>query len=283
MVFYPRRKPNTRAKRNFKKVARKMVRKTKPRFVRRPRYTTNTDNILKLKTKQYGSFKKTDFFANTSDGSMFLDILFNVTKNLSVTPTVSSSTSACNCFYHPDTAVPQQLYRQYRTTCIVMEFYRPSIAINYGNEEVGPANQIRQQDVPLGTKIMHTKIVYQPDNTTNAIQPDAVLTPRLNLAHPTTWKEGVDDGKTFVNHRNAKIVKRIFKPIGIERRWRNKGASSSSEVDDQEISMGGIHLRYKSRNALDILNSEELQWHAQDDATILNFTATIYTEYKDRY
>jgi hypothetical protein len=164
-----------------------------------------------------------------------------------------------------------------------MKFYRPSLAINYGSEEVGQMNQIRSQDTMLGSKIMHTKVVWAPDGVTGNVQPDAVLQPKLNLAYPTSWQQGIDDGKTFVNHKATKSFTRVFKPLGVEKRWRGKGVNSSSEFDDTELSFGGINLRFKTRNALDILNANENQWHTQDDAAILSCDATIYAEYTERY
>jgi hypothetical protein len=242
---------------------------------------------MKLKVKVAGDFKQDDFFANTGsgkDGSMFINGYFNPTKNLSVGVAKSSTEAYSNFVYHPDNAVPQQLYKKYRCTKIVFKFTRPKIPFCYGTADIGPSTQIKAQTVPVGTKVMHSKVVYQPNNTTNSIEPVAVLTPKVNINYPTSWGECIDDGKVFVDHGAATTFTRVWMPsTPYEKRWRYKGASANNEIDDQELGCGGIHIRFKSANALDLNPDDELQWHAMPHSVILDWTATVHMEYSGRY
>lgn len=268
-----RKRPPARAKRNFRRVGRALVAK-KRRFMPKQRFS-NSDKGMKLKITTCGTFKKSDFFT-ASDGSMFINLLWNPTQNLSTTPTQSGDTFVCNPVYHNDCNVPTVLYNYYRHTCIVFEMTRPAIAINYGEGEVGPANQIRRQSVPFASEVLHSKVIYEPDAHTGSIQPTTTLTPKLNIQYPTSYNALVDNGTTGVQHGDKKSIKRVWKPTNaVEKRW-------SSKSGDRDLSIGGLHCRFKSHNAIDLSPDEGNQWHCQDQAVLLDWTAHIYMEYKGR-
>lgn len=273
------RKVPARAKRNFRKVARKVVQYSKPKPVMKQ---GDTKDFLKI-TMNRTLYKKN--FLPSIDGSMYHDILFNVAQNLNTT-----GTGVSNLFYHPDAAALLQIYNRYKCACIVMKFSRPNIPISWNNANLSnnQLNALQLPTVPLGSKIMHTTIDYAPDdNPSSGIQSNAGATAstRLQLRqitnHPVSWREGCDDGKRlFRNHQYKRYFTRVWKPANaFEKRWVDKVAGNT------ELVRGGIHLRYEKECPvmLDGVTGVSNNYNINSDVAMLNIEATIYMKYTDRY
>jgi hypothetical protein len=271
------RKPAYRARRNFRRWAKPFVRRRKFMNPKKLQRTRNPDDKMRFKVRVSSELKMEDF-KTESDGSMFHNIYFSPFAPVSQQPVFSGNDSFSNLFYHPDCAKMLELYEHYRVSCIYTQFKRPQIPITYATQEPNPTTTIRSQSVPLGTKCMHTKVNYQPDNTTGSVQPTALLQPKLALTMPTSWEEGIDDGYRFVNHGSKSTFTRCWKPSApIEKRWRSK------LNDDSELALGGLHIRLKSNAPIDAIPNDDEQWSCADNIVILEMTTTIYLEYKNRF
>lgn len=278
MVY--RKKPSTRAKRNFKKVASNMK---KVRYTGRLPYSKPQYNKLQggqrdfLKITMHRELFKSDFNTTTSDQSMYHDILFNPMRNVTAAP----SNGMSNLFYHPDFArLTESLYRAYKVTCIVIKFSRPNIALAYNNTTPNQTQSTQLPTIQWGTKIMHSKLTYAPDATTNTVVSNVNLTPRINLTQPSSWREAVDDGaKQFHNCGYKRYCTRVWKPTNdFERRWRY------TDNDDRELCRGGIHIRFEKDHPIDLtgVTGTGNNWNYDPETKLLDIQATVYMAYKDR-
>lgn len=275
MVF--RKKIPARAKRNFRRVAKKMVAYKKRTF--KPRRSLQGDTKDFLKITMHRELYKRDFRVNSTDQSMFHDILFNPLVNVSAN---ANGNSTSNLFYHPDLAkLTETLYNKYKITCIVMKFSRPNTTIYYNNTSgnISASHQLPTQ--PWGTKICHSYLTYNPNATTNVVESNTTLTPRVNCLTPSKWRECVDDGrKQFKSHTYKRQVTRVFRPAtNFEKQWR------SVSNDDQEICRGLIHIRFEKDHPIDLYNLTSTgggNYNYKEEAKLLDIEATVYCQYTDR-
>lgn len=260
-----------------------MKAKSKPRRVRktkvpRPLRRTNGDTTDFLKVTMSRTLYKKDFQTTVSDGSMFHDILFNPAMNLNTTTTNGTS----NLLYHPDCARLLGLYQKYKCTCVVLKFNRPDIPISYNNTNISASMNIQKTTIPWGTKVLHTTVDYARDSQPlSGIESNSTnLVVRQVTNHPSSWREGVDDGmRLFKNHMFKRSVSRVWKPANAyEKRWVD------TSVGNQELVRGGIHIRYQRDRGVDfdgnLNNSTNLNIH--ENAAVMHIQATVYMAYKDR-
>jgi len=267
--------PTSRKPRKFKP-RRKFVRKAK--MYKTPR-STSGDTTDSLKITMHRTLYKKDFSTTTSDQSMFHDILFNVAMNLNATQPFVNGTS--NLLYHPDASRLFGLYQKYKCSCVVIKFARPDIPISYNNTNFGISQNIQKHTIPWGTKVLHTTLDYARDGAPlSGMESNANLTVRQVTNHPSSWREGVDDGKRlFKNHFYKRSVTRVWKPVNsYERRWID------TTVGNQELVRGGIHIRFQKDHGVDLADrtSSASNFNINDDVALMNLEATIYMRYKDR-
>ena len=268
-----KRKPTARAKKNFRKVARKMV-YNKRKFSTKPaKGMGDTRDFLKITMHREITKSMMDI---SSDRSMHYTILFNPKNNIA-----PNTDHAGNLLYHPDFSCFQNLYKQYKVSCIVLKLTRANQNFMYGNTTPNQVQSIQLPSVEWGTKVLHSTLSYQPDAVTNNVQGNAVLTPRVNLQAPTGWREAVDDGRQlFKNHHYKRSCTRVWKPVGpFEKRWRR------IDNDDNELARGGIHIRLEHDRLVDYGVDDtrnNVNWNYRENAVVFDIDATIYMHYRDR-
>lgn len=277
MAYYPRKKPSTRAKRNFKKWATGQNRaranrgRPGPKTFRggRLRNTGINSNFDVLKVRMTRTITYGDMQSST-DGSRYCNLFFCPMHNVSTT----FSGGSANLFYHPDFETMSALYQQYKVTCVVLKFSRPDIWIK---DSTNANNQfIKMPTQEWGSQILHSRIVNKPDANTGSMQLQADLQPRVQIYAPASYAEAVDDGarrfKIVPNYKRTET--RVYKPSTFyEKKWVNK------LYDDPELAKGGMHLRIKKGNepmgALTHFDQDPSQ-------TIYDITATVYMAFKER-
>ena len=276
-----KKKIPARAKRNFRKVARKMVAKKK---FYRPRSYLNgqgdTRDFLKI-TMSRQITKAMMLVA--SDQSMSYTILNNPMTN--VTP---NTDHAGNLLYHPSFSQFSSLFRQYKCSCIVYKITRPNVNFCYNNTTPNQTHSVQLPTVPWGTKVVHSQLSYQPNGVTNTTEANVTLTPRVNSIVPSSWRECVDDGrKLFQNHQYKRSITRVWKPVGaFEHRWRyfNTGSGESAQIDDQELARGGLFIRVQKDHPLNLTDKTGTtgNWNYMPQTVLFDIEATVYMHYKDR-
>lgn len=268
-----KKKPTSKPK-NKKAAQKKKYSKPKPSYGLR----TDGDTTDSLKITMHRTLYKKDFMVTVPDNSIFHDIMFNPTQNLSVLTTNGTS----NLLYHPDAGRLIGLYEKYKCVCVVLKMSRPNTPISYNNANSGATLNNQLATIPWGTKILHTSVEYMPDNQPNS-GIESNMTPlqlRQVTSHPGSWREAVDDGKKlFVNHGFKRSCTRVWKPANAyERRWVD------NTVGNRELVRGGIHIRFKKEHPVDLdgktANNSNFNWN--QDLAMLEIEATIYMKYKDR-
>lgn len=274
-VYRKRKAPAYRVKRNFRRVARKLVKVTKPKVPKK----TNGDSTDRLKITMHRDIYKRDMLI-LPDQSMIANILFNPTRNVSTT----FSNGICNLFYHPSASkLTEGLFSKYRCACVVMKISRPNVNMCYNNATPNQAQQVKLATIPWGTKILHSVIKNTPDSYNSTIQASATLTPQMKITAPTSWLEAVDDGKRlFINHHYKRTCTRVWKPVNdFERRY------VALADDDRELARGGIHIHMESNHPIaydrtEPTNHTSNQWNYAEDCKLFDIECTIYMQYKDR-
>ena len=274
-----RKKIPARAKRNFKRVAKKMVNYKKKTF--RPRKLLNgqgdTRDFLKITMSR--QITKANMLV-ASDQSMSFTILNNPMTN--ITP---NTDHASNLLYHPDFSKFNTLYRQYKVSCIVYKISRPNVNFCYNNTTPNQTHSVQLPTLPWGTKILHSTLSYAPDAVTNTTQSNTNLVPRVNTIAPNNWREAVDDGrKLFHNHDYKRTCTRVWKPVGaFEKRWRYFNVGGEN-IDDQELARGGLHIRVQKDHPLNLVDKTGTgnNWNYMPQTVLFDVEATVYMHYKDR-
>lgn len=267
-----------RAKKNFKRFARKFVKKTKPKPPARklvPRSNGDKTDFLKVTVAR--ELYKRDF-TTAPDQSMYHDIMFNVTQNLSTT----ASNGTSNLFYAPQTRTLFDLFAQYKCVCIVVKMSRPNQPISYNNTNFNSTGMnIQLPTIPMATKVMHTRLTYQPDSDpTDGVDSNVTVQPRICTDHPVSWRETVDDGARVKTHQYKRYVTRVWKPVNAyERRW------TSTVNDNTELVRGGLHIRFQKDHPVDLYNTSvnSNNFNTSSLVKLLDLEATIYMQYKDRH
>ena len=276
MAFY-RKKPVRKAlKRKFTRWAKSAARPTIGWYGRgkamgaklgRARNINGNRDVLKVRmtrTIRYG-----DMLAG-SDGSRSCNIFFCPSRNIST----AFSGGNCNLFYHPDFGVMQELYQQYKVSCVVMKFSKPD---QYIRDSTNSTVQfIKMPTQEWGTQILHSRLCNKPDTTTGAMQLQADITPRVQIYTPSTYAEAVDDGarrfKIVPNYKRSET--RVYKPSSFyEKKWTNK------LYDDLELAKGGIHIRIKKGSEP---VPEVAHLDVYDQQIMFDVTATVYMNFKER-
>lgn len=267
-----------RAKRNFRKVAKKMVNAKKKSFRPRKMFGGQGDTRDFLKITMYRQITKANMLV-ASDQSMSFTILNNPMTN--ITP---NTDHASNLLYHPDFSKFSTLYRQYKVSCIVYKLSRPNVNLCYNNTTPNQTQSVQLPTVPWGTKVVHSILSYQPNAVTNTTESNVTLVPRVNTIVPSSWRESVDDGrKLFKNHEYKRTCTRVWKPVGaFENRWRY--FNSGSQIDDQELARGGLAIRVQKDHPLNLTDKSgtSSNWNYMPQTVLFDVEATVYMHYKDR-
>jgi hypothetical protein len=271
MAFYkPKRKIPARAKRNFRRVAKKVVAYRKPRPALR-RFQGDLNDSLKITMSRQIHRKDMN---ELSDKSMECNIVFNPVQDVSTT----FSNGVANLLYHPSAAkLTEGIFRKYRCACVVLKISRPNVNFNYNNTNSNQTQNVTLPTIQWGTKILHSHIVNKPDSYTSAVQSNAVLTRQVVLIQPTSWNEAIDDGnRQFINHQYKRSCTRVWKPVGeFERRF------VSVADDDLQLARGGIHIHMENQQPLSMDRSDK-QWQYDPDVVLFDIHATVYMKYTDR-